>query len=82
MVPTDDDPQETGRLEGRYANYFKIGHNAVEFIIDFGQFYPENGEVQFHTRIISAPLYAKALFRTLGESVERYEKTFGVIQEE
>jgi hypothetical protein len=25
--------------EGRYANYFQIGHNAFEFIIDFGQGY-------------------------------------------
>jgi len=27
----------TGELEGRYANYFQVGHNAVEFVLDFGQ---------------------------------------------
>ena len=24
-------------LEGRYANAFKVGQNAFEFVIDFGQ---------------------------------------------
>ena len=51
MDHTDEDPQEAGRLEGKYANYFKVGHNAFEFVLDFGQYYPANGEAQFHTRI-------------------------------
>ena len=80
MAHADEAPQDARRLEGQYANYFKVGHNAVEFVLDFGQFYPENGEVQFHTRIISIPLYAKALLQTLGESIEQYEQTFGFIQ--
>ncbi len=33
--------REGGSLEGRYANYFKVGYNAFEFLLDFGQFYPE-----------------------------------------
>ena len=56
---------DSGRVEGRYANYFKVGHNAFEFVIDFGQFYPKNGEAQFHTRIITSPNLAKALLETL-----------------
>ena len=27
------------KLEGRYANYFKVGHNEFEFVMEFGQFY-------------------------------------------
>ena len=76
---TDEDPQETSRLTGRYANYCKVGHNAFEFVLDFGQYYPDNGEPQFHTRIISNPVYTKALLQLLGESIAQYEQTFGAI---
>ena len=50
------------KLEGRYANYFKVGHNAVEFVLDFGQHYSENDEAELYTRIITGPCYAKKLF--------------------
>lgn len=63
-------------LEGRYANYFEVGHNIVtgEFMIDFGQYYPDGGSARFHTRIITSQVYVKALLETLQESVEKYEK--------
>jgi hypothetical protein len=69
-------------IEGRYANYFKVGHNAFEFLLDFGQLYPEGKEAGLHTRIIASPIYAKALFETLRESIGRYEQTFGAIPKE
>ncbi|MEK6784180.1 MAG: DUF3467 domain-containing protein [Nitrospirota bacterium] len=65
----------------RYANYFEIGHNAAEFILDFGQAYSSSEERQMHTRIVTSPLYAKALFRLLEKSVERYEGVYGEICE-
>ena len=73
--------RDAGGLEGRYSNYFKVGHNAFEFVHDFGQFYPENGDAQLHTRIITNPVYVKSLLEALRESIERYEQTFGAIQE-
>ena len=73
---------DAGKLEGRYANSFKVGHNAFEFVLEFSQFYPQGGEVQLHTRIITSPVYAKALLKTLQESIERYEETFGAVQKE
>ena len=73
---------DAGKLEGRYANYFKIGHNNFEFVIDFGQFYPEGGEAELHTRVITSPIYAKALLETIRHSIEGYEKAFGVILSE
>jgi hypothetical protein len=66
-------------LEGRYANYFTVGHNAVEFLLDFGQFYPEAEHATLHTRIITSPQYAMALLETLREAIERYEQSFGAI---
>lgn len=74
-------PGGTEQLEGRYANYFKVGNNAFEFLLDFGQFYPEDGKAQLHTRIITSPIYAKALLQTLRESIDRHEQSFGAIQE-
>ncbi len=65
-----------------YANYFEIGHNAAEFILDFGQAYSLSEERQMHTRIVTNPLYAKALLRLLGKAIERHEKAYGAIQEE
>ncbi len=77
-----ENSQEAGALEGRYANYFKVGHNAFEFLLDFGQFYPESEQAQLHTRVITNPIYAKALLEIIRESLDRYEHTFGAISQE
>ncbi len=72
---------ERDQLEGRYANFFKVGHNAYEVIVDFGQYYPENEDAVIYDRIIMGPGYAKAFLNTLKESLEQYERTFGKIAE-
>src|SRR5262245_9068834 len=74
-------PAPGGSLLGRYANYFEVGHNAFEFLLDFGQFYAEDGRARVHTRIIMSPTYAKALFRTFEQSLVRYEQSFGSIED-
>ncbi len=68
--------------EGRYANAFKVGHNAFEFVIEFGQFYPEGDRERLHTRIVTTPRYVKLLAEVLEQSIRRYEQTFGPIQEQ
>lgn len=73
---------EKARLEGRYANWFQIGHNAFEFLLDFGQHFPETSEMHLHTRIITSPIYAKALFEVLQTSIEQYEESHGPIPAE
>ena len=70
------------RVAARYANYFEVGQNAAEFIFDFGQLYSEAEDVQVHTRIVTSPAYAKALFRLLQESIDRHEQVYGEIREE
>ena len=79
MKQEDDNPQNPGSLEGRYANAFQVGHSAFEFLLDFGQVSPESEQVQFHTRILTGPVYAKAFLETLRGAIERYEQTFGTI---
>jgi len=68
-----------GEPEGRYANFFKVGHNAFEFLVDFGQLFPGTHEGHLHTRIVTSPVYVKELLETLKEAVDRYELTFGPI---
>lgn len=82
MSQEGEDPRRPDPLEGRYANSFQIGHNAFEFLLDFGQVSPDCEEARFHTRIITGPVYAKALSELLRESIERYEHTFGAIPKE
>jgi len=67
------------RLEARYANYFEVGHNAFEFVFDFGQLYAESSTPIMHTRVVTSPAYAQALSQTILESLGRYEQTFGSI---
>jgi hypothetical protein len=76
MCDKHNECRESNPLEGKYVNYFKVGHNAFEFVIDLGQSYMENQEPQMHTRIVTSPAYAKALLETLRESVEQYERDF------
>jgi len=66
-----------GGIEGKYANYFQVGHNAFEFLLDFGQVYSDGKQEHFHSRIVTSPSYAKELLKVLAESIEQYERTFG-----
>jgi hypothetical protein len=80
MEHQHEGPQAVGEPEGRYANYFKVGHNAFEFLLDFAQLSAERQGVRLHTRIITNPMSVKAFFETLQESINQYERTFGIIQ--
>ena len=77
-VPSSDGQN----MEGRYANYFKVGHNAYEFIVDFGQYFAENDRAELYSRIVTSPVYAKAFLKTLQKSIHKFEKSFGSIQED
>ncbi len=65
--------EDRGPLEGRYANFFKVGHNAYEIIIEFGQLYAEEAAPRIHSRIITSPAYARELLETLRQTVEENE---------
>jgi hypothetical protein len=76
-----DDPggSDAGEaLEGRYANFFQVGHNAFEFVLEFGQANPPR-RGRCHTRIVTSPAYAKAFLTIMRQSIEQYEKSFGSI---
>ena len=62
---------------GRYANYFKVGHNAFEVVLEFGERFSDANGAQLHTRIVTNPIYAQALLATLHDSLRQYEELFG-----
>ena len=64
----------------RYANYFESGHNAAEFILDFGQVCSPSEERQMHTRSITSPVYAKAFIRLPEKAVQQQEQMYGPIR--
>lgn len=65
--------------EARYANYFHVGHNAFEVVLEFGQYHEGVNRPRMHTRIIAAPAYAKALLELLASTIGDYEKLYGEI---
>lgn len=66
-----------------YVNYFEMGHNPFEFLIDFGQYHPGadegDGVTAIHSRIALAPPYAKMLSDLLARSVREHEVEYGPI---
>jgi hypothetical protein len=76
--PSDDSPES----QALYTNYFRVGFNLTEFVVDFGQLYSDRPEPRLHTRIVTGPLYAKLLSGLLLSSIEQYEQAHGKIRDE
>ena len=74
--------QRSRIIEGKYANFFKVGFNAFEFVMDFGQFYPETEKAELYTRIITGPFYAKNFLETLTAAIKQYETEIGTIRQD
>jgi len=70
---TDDE------LKGRYSNLLRITHTREEFILDFINLVPPQGIVS--ARIVTSPGHLKRIIGALSANLDRYEKTFGTIQE-
>lgn len=78
--PFDHKPQRRHAAPlAAYANYFEVGHNAFEFLIDFGQFQPEAGDVTLHSRMATGPVHAKLLAQLLADAIMRFEAEHGAI---
>jgi hypothetical protein len=70
---TDDE------LKGRYSNLLRITHTREEFILDFINLVPPQGIVS--ARIVTSPGHLKRIIGALSSNLERYETSFGPIQE-
>lgn len=64
------------KLEAHYANYFEIGFNLHELVLNFGQFYESNETPTMHTRIVTSPSYAKTLLELLENVLAEHQRKF------
>ena len=69
----------TAMTEGRYANYMKVGMNATEFVVDFGQHYASDPRPRFHSRIVTTPTHMRAFVGLLQRCLADYENEHGAI---
>ncbi len=60
--------ERSSRQEARYANFFQIGHNDCEFLLEFGQ------RKAIHTRIYVSPHHAQLLSDLLIETLEQHRQ--------
>lgn len=51
----------------RYANFFQVGHNAYEFLLEFGQ-----QDSDIHTRIYISPQHARMLSDLLLDALREH----------
>ncbi len=75
--------RDATRSPASYVNYFELGQNPFEFLIDLGQYYPSGhegvGAIGIHTRLVLTPPYAKMLAELLSRSVHEHERENGQI---
>ena len=64
---------------GNYANYLQISHSHEEFFLDFVMATP--GGVRLISRIIVSPEHMKRIEGALHNSISKYEKQFGNIEQ-
>jgi hypothetical protein len=74
-----------GAQASLYVNYFELGHNPYEFLIDLGQYRPtiseKGGSVNMHTMVAISPPYAKLLSQLLAAAIHEHECVHGKIVE-
>lgn len=61
--------EDRAPLEGKFANFFRVGRNDYEIVIEFGQLYQGEDTPRMHSRIVTSPAYARALFETLRKAL-------------
>jgi hypothetical protein len=66
--------------EARYSNYAEIGHNASEFVFDFGQVWFDGVPAGVYLRVVTSPDTAQRLYELLNEALSQYRVVFGEIR--
>ncbi|MFH1171173.1 MAG: DUF3467 domain-containing protein [bacterium] len=68
-------------LKGAISNMMAVSHTKEEFVIDFMNIYPAQGQGIVTARVVVTPGHIKRIVNALTENVQRYEKQFGKIEE-
>lgn len=66
---------------GVYSNLAIITHSPAEIISDFVQLMPGMPKGKVRSRVIMTPQNAKRFMRAMQENIQKYEQTFGTIEE-
>lgn len=66
---------------GTYSNLAIITHSPAEIISDFIQMMPGMPKGKVRSRIIMTPQNAKRYLKALQDNIQKYEQTFGVIED-
>lgn len=74
QIQIDDDVSQ-----GVYVNLAIVNHNENEFVLDFIFVQPGQPRAKVRARIISSPKHTKRLLDALQDNIARYEKRFGLI---
>lgn len=56
-----------------YANFFRVGHNVSEFVLECCQLYEDGEQVQVASRLVITPATARELHFLLQESLSQYD---------
>ena len=67
-----DSGSRKSKDDARYANYFQVGYNAFEFLLEFGQ-----REGRIHTSIYVSPQHAKILSELLLGALKEFNEGKG-----
>ena len=78
-MPTQTSQRRKKVPLARYVNYFEVSHNAVEFLLDFGQYQPELEAVSVHSRMAFGPTHAKLLVTLLSRAMLEFENQYGAV---
>ncbi len=62
-------PRKPKEEDARYANFFQVGYNAFEFLLEFGQ-----REGRIHTAIYVSPQHARMLSDLLVGALKEYSE--------
>jgi hypothetical protein len=66
---------------GVYSNLAIITHSPTEVVSDFVQIMPGMPKGKVRSRVIMTPQNAKRFMHALSENIQKFEQTFGVIEE-
>jgi hypothetical protein len=66
---------------GVYSNLAIITHSPTEIVSDFIQIMPGMPKGKVRSRVIMTPQNAKRFMKAMIENVQKYEQTFGVIED-
>jgi len=83
MEPDDEDDPDVDRSgvgEARYSNYAQVGHNASEFIFDFGQGWVDEKPIRVYVRVVTTPDMAYEIYEQLYKALNQYRVAFGEIR--